>query len=490
MNILELLEIRATELKFLDSIKSDKVVSSHINSMTQNKGGDILEFSDFIEEHFFTIDNSTLVFGRSIPQIIDYRNKCGLESVVNQQHIQSYMDAGVILPPFTVYSNIFRVPIFSTLRHQDGLFLLWCSPSFLNKPHPFVKTHELSDELAESLLRSDLIKQDNELICTISGGADSSALLSVLCKVVDPKKVIALCCRMPGYDGEIERARKVAESCGVRFIVYEPDSVLDERIVRNYIETHGDLVYDPVVPVIASMFNDYQNNQTSGEGELIIVEGQGADTVLTGLPHDLVISLYLPIFSPFFRLLRSILPPPSENLRRRCRFCYRLNKTIQMLGESNWRHALLRSLDFERKNYPHLYDMMDNFLVNYINQTGDRHKAIMLFFFNILQVREMQKYRVMNSKIRPMLPFLDLNFIKRCYVTPTSFFFQLGRRKIPIIKYVRKQFPGLFKSSSTTPFAVEYELTGSESIRNEDGNTYNKLKNYSISVLKKNKKLS
>jgi hypothetical protein len=186
-------------------------------------------------------------------------------------------------------------------------------------------------------------------------------------------------------------------------------------------------------------------------------------------------------------LLKAVLPQPTEWLQHNFRLLYRLIKMVRLLAEADWRCALLRSLDFEPKNYPVYYAKLVAILEAFERKSGDRHKSIMMFFLLILQSREMQKYQLLPDGFKVLLPFMDRRFIERCYLTPTHLFMRHGKRKVPILKRVRAVFPELFSSAKTTPFAVQYQINYRQSGggRQAKAGTYTQLKEYCIDALSK-----
>lgn len=444
-----------------------------------------IPFTDFLRPHFFFVEEREMVISRSLPALLALRKARGLVNQYDCECLSAYHDAGLVLPPLTIVRDLFQVPALSELAQEGKGYTLKYRGLGGVDALPFSSTDDLFAELRQAVVRGLPSGEDAKILCTVSGGADSAVLLSIVCEVVEPGQVSGLTCRMPGFDGEVDRARKVGASCGIEIQVYSADNVLPEEIIDQYIQTHANLVFDPVVPVITSMFRTCIGDRPSGAG-VVVIEGQGADTVLTGLPHNAVLAIYRRLLWPIFRFVSLLLPRPNEWLQMNFRLGYRLVKVARILAEANWRRALLRSLEFDRGSYPDKYDQLDRMLQAMFEMSGDRHKAIMLFFLHILQAREAQKYQMLPRGVEVLLPFMDIAFMRRCFATPTTFFLRGTRRKIPINERVRDRFPGLFSSERTTPFAVRYRFDGDDqdgrSASHGDG-TYARLKAYSIAQL-------
>jgi asparagine synthetase B (glutamine-hydrolysing) len=444
-------------------------------------------FLDFLRPHFFFVEEGVMVIARSLPALLALRRERGFNNEFDGDGLHAYKDAGLVLPPWTIVRNVYQVPALSELLLENARYSLKYRGLGVPERRPFSSADDMFDELKQVVARGLNSSQAARVVCTVSGGADSAALLGIVCEVVDPGRVCALTCQMPDLEGEVDRARKIADRFGVGFQIFSAAHIHPEEIIDEFVRTHANLVFDPVVPVITTMFERCIGDQLAG-GHAIVVEGQGADTVSAGLPHNVALNVYREALSPIFRLLCGLLPGPSEWLRSKFRLGYRTVKMMRALAEPNWRRALLCSLDFERAAYPSLYDRLELMLQTMAEGSGDRQKAVMLFFLHILQAREAQKYQMLPIGVDVLLPFMDIEFMRRCYATPTPFFLRGTRRKIPINERVREQFPELFTSERTMPFAVQYSFSENDGIdragKRGDG-TYAQLKAYSVAQLGK-----
>jgi len=439
-------------------------------------------FSDLAEQWFFCVDEELLVISQSIKSIVEFRSAKGVAVAFAPASLQAYMDAGFVPAPYTVFAGIYQVPVYSRLQQgSDGVELfLECGPETAGV-EPFRDRGSVFAHVNDALSRDERLRSGFEIVCTISGGVDSAVLLSELSRAVGSSRIKAMCCRMPGFDNEVTRAGRVAEAFGVPLHVFEPKNLAAGETVKRFVVEQGGPVFDPVVPVISAMLAEHQERSPHPNEPVILVEGQGADTALIGLPHNMALALYSTWTSPLFRLLARLLPTPYEELRKRQRSLYRIAKVCQMLGAPTWSEALLKALDFQASRYPALHESIKRVLEYYAACTNDRQKAVSLFFLNILHVREMQKYRIFKGRVQCVLPFLDYAFLQRCLVTPTSFFLRRGRRKIPIMEEARARFPGLFSGSNTTPFVVDYSLPSSAA---GDGDAMGAVRQYSIACLR------
>jgi len=447
--------------------------------------GSIIVFDNHLNTYYFSPIDDRLIISQSLSVILNYRVAHDHDNYIDSNMLNAYKDSGLVLPPYTIYQSVYQIPVYSQLSVSNENVSLVYRGIDVEGVEPFRGSDDLFNEL-QSSIKCGLPSDYKDIYCTISGGADSAALLSVLQSMFDSDVIKGICCRMPGMASEVGRAKKVGSQFGVFVEEFIPDRIEADKAVKKYVASFSNVMFDPVVPVITAMFNECIGDRSKG-GKVVVFEGQGADTVLVGLPHNTAIELYKwPLF-PVFWFTGLFLPAPNEWLRRNFRSIYRLIKVVRMLGQSNWRRALLKSLDFEYNTNSDYFVSLESMLDSMFKISGDRHKAIMLFFLLILQSREMQKYNQVPNGVAVALPFLEINFIKRCYVTPTAFFFRNGRRKIPVMERVRKFFPGLFVSEGTTPFAVEYQFPDltDDDLEGYGNGTFGQLKKHSVRELRK-----
>lgn len=435
------LELRGKKIIYLD-----KDVDSRLKKL-------------IICEVFFTCFNDSIYLSSSLKGAIEFREKQGEANIICEQLAECYLDSGLIIPPFTIFKGIYKMPAFSNFAESDNSFDLDFDTSFLDAT-PFLDEDDVFVHL-EQILSRDLERGKlDKIVCTLSGGADSAVLLSLLISVASHDKIDSLCCKMPGLDGEHQKAARIAAHCEVKFHSYSPDDVNPKSVIERYIMNYRNLVFDSVVPVISEMMEKYREGK---QGQAIgLVEGQGADTVLYGLPHAFTLAVYQSGLSPIFRLFANILPSPNDEMRRKSRFFYRVVKSVSLLSERTWQDSVLHALDMQRLRGTRYYVCYLEMLNFYFSLTNDRQKALVLFFLQIISTRETQKYQLLGPEIEPILPFMDKDFVARCIATRTSMFFRFPNRKIPIFNRVKSVYGDLFRSRKTFPFVVNYSVKQSD----------------------------
>ena len=412
-----------------------------------------------ISEVFFTCINNNIYLSSTLKGVVQFRKKQGEVNIICEQLAECYLDSGLIIPPFTIFKAIYKMPAFSKFVRSDNSFDLDFDTSFLDAT-PFLDEDDVFDHLKKILSR-DLEKEKlDKIVCTLSGGADSAVLLSLLISAVSHDKIDTLCCKMPGLDGEHQKAEKIAAHCKVKFTTYSPEAVNPKGMIKRYVENYQNLIFDPVVPVISEMMEKYREG-TQGQA-ICLVEGQGADTVLYGLPHAFTLAVYQLGFSPIFRLLSNIFPSPTDRMRRKSRFFYRVMKSVALLSERTWQDSVFHALDIHSLRGTHYYECYLKMLDFYFSSTNDRQKALVLFFLQIISTRETQKYQLLGPDVTAILPFMDKEFVGRCIVTRTNMFFRFPNRKIPIFNRVKSVYGDLFRSRKTFPFVVNYSVKQSD----------------------------
>ena len=448
MDLLLSLNLKAKKIKFIDiNFLNMRLIK------ISNQNNKELYYNNFHKKYYFTIKNDTLILTKSIKKLIPYCDRVEIK----KSTIELYKDTGLIIPPFTYLENIYCLPIFSRIIFKNsGLLKI----KFDGKPRGYKKPFANQDdfELEISGITKRLIKSNvNKKICTtISGGMDSSYLLSLIRESNSKIKIDSLCCHMDFFEKESLKAKSIAQQCKADFFYFVPKKINIDNSLESFINTECELVYDSVVPLISVMMNYYKKKINTKE-KILVFEGQGADTNLIGLPHNLAIEIYNKRFSKLFKILGNILPKNLEDIRLKKRKLYRIYKMILILGEASWMDAFLVSLGFQKNKYLVEYQYYKKVLIVLEENLNCKHKAIMSFFQLILQVREMQKYKVFPKNFYVALPFMDLSLIKRCFNSKTNFFFTIKNRKIPLVKAVTKRFPNMFEKNKTTPFIVRYE---------------------------------
>ena len=406
------------------------------NFLDLNKTNNGLKRNSIRERPYLLIDNSDIIFSNTVTNLVNYQ----LRSSIDMKICSSYLNSGFIPAPYTIYKDLFCIPLFSEVTINDNI--LYINNSFPDEAEPFD-----SQDSFEIFLESIINRIKNKDISLLfSGGADSLFILHKIRKNHLFKNIIV---KMEGMIKEYTKAIKISAYYNINTITYNKDIESIYKNLDSYIEEKYEPIQDPISPVYKDIINKNLNSADD-----IFVDGQGADSLLMGLPHNLIINVYSPKRIKIFKLLNLIFfinVRPNTGFKR---LYYRIKKVVNSLLEEDWKSCFLSLIDIHKNN--ELYQFYYKNISLYENEFKCKHKAISYFFLiNILDSREMQKYRMLNDNVKILLPFLDINLINRVFSTNSSFFIKGIYKKIPIYSCVNKY---KFKVSNfrTSPFFVDY----------------------------------
>lgn len=389
---------------------------------------------DLEKKIFFKMHYKTIYVAESISKLPG-KGKYKL----NKKAIDFYKSTGLIIPPITLFKGIYRVPI--------GFKFCEISQDFVLEKKLICKGEKTID-LLEKIIRKNY--NYNEVNLLFSGGADSSLILYLLRKNNSKIKINSIFFNSGGLEEDFKRAKKLSKLLKSELKEIVP-KVVESREVEKFIVEQttnlSELIYEPLLFTVNSIFKEIGDNS-------VIFDGQGADTVLGGLPHHLLIQLYNLTFIRFlsklgvFSLLKKILIP----FKNKSRLFYRIYKLIISLNQKNISSCLLNSLTSENNFFSknEVFLIQERILDIYFNEY-DETSAVSLFFLSIIASREIQKYKL-NKKLIYCLPYLDAKFIHHCLSISNDFKCKFNKRKILIINYLNSVLPVKYSSSQQLPF--------------------------------------
>lgn len=366
-----------------------------------------------------------------------------------------YKNTGFIVPPFTLYKGVFRIAAYSKFCvHNEEIAYENIFPISGKEKIDLEKFEEI-------LLTSIPLPLGKRMILTLSGGADSSLLAALCCnKKVDRASLDTVTCVMDGFEPEARRAVKIAETCGFSHILYKPDQSSIEKIAKQFVQETYEPVFDSVMPVLTDMVDASKYN--------ILLDGQAADSLLMGLPHNRLLDLYHPLFILLYPLTWSLEKFPFSKSNKILRIVYRISKVLKSLASPNPFVCLLKSLNFpyepQSKYYKHVVNELDNINKYYCNL----QKTISYFFmFRIVAIREMQKYEILARRGMDIaLPFTSQALIDYCFRLDTNELFDGQKIKKPIYQILDKYLPGMIPQNQTSPFFVKVNCDYATSKKN------------------------
>lgn len=382
---------------------------------------------------------------------------------INRKSLEAYLSAGFIVAPYTIFKNVFTIPSYSLINLSDSQLTMdnyfpGCNEGDSNRGFYSIEDFEVFlKNLIKERLRS--AEDPDNVICTLSGGADSALLLHFLRDCVNADSITSLTCTMTGLIGEAEKARRISEFYNVPNKQYTFNSERASELIRDYVTIWSNPVSDSIYPVYTSMIASLNDDEKFRERKNFILDGQGADSVLIGLPHNALMNLYKPYLSLVFKVLSQFVPSLKDKNTSVRRFVYRIGKSLRSLSCSSWYDCLLHALEHPISAKSAYLDHIRNQLEVYNEHYHSIQKAVCHFFlFRIIPAREMQKYQSMPANFEVFLPFLESRFIERCFNTRDEFFISATKRKKPVFALLRRLQPVYGKSRRTMPFHVEYRL--------------------------------
>lgn len=365
-----------------------------------------------------------------------------------------YQRYGFILPPFTLYKGIYRLAPYLGICLTPPFRCMTRYPEIVqgNRDKITVRS-EIEDDI-----RKILNDVDGNYQVLFSGGLDSSLLLGVAHEL--GKAEAAINCFMSSMPEESIRAQTMCESKGIPFRKVLVSDDLTE-IARQFIHLTAEPVADKIALVIPALLSTPGVRISS-----TILDGQGADSLFSGLPHDKLYDLYSKsLYRNLGRLLGWI-PVWKKKNSPLGRKLYRITKVLHCLAAPKAVPMLIRSLVENEAVTLSADNQVQNRLNQELNSVhqrlGDFHLVIRYFFmYRMLPAREMQKYALSESLgIVFKLPFLETETVNKYFYVSPSFSIKERVYKHPIVSAAKQYWPGCFNSSRTSPFQVEFETGG------------------------------
>ena len=229
---------------------------------------------DIQKKIFFRLHKGIIYLADSHDKLANYGN-----FEICRKSINFYQSTGLIIPPNTVFKGIYSVPPGFKFCEESQDFILE------KKIKPNSKGDGIIDYLGKFIGDNYTYKQVNLLF---SGGADSSLLLYLMRKYQPELKIKSIFFNSGNLKDDFKRAKKLSNILDSELNVVVPRKE-DSRVVRKFIieKTYNfkELIYEPILFTVDSIFKNIPDGD-------IVIDGQGADTVLGGLPHHLLTQIY------------------------------------------------------------------------------------------------------------------------------------------------------------------------------------------------------
>ncbi|MDH5905128.1 asparagine synthase-related protein [Vibrio splendidus] len=363
---------------------------------------------------------------------------------VSNESLQFYRKFGFILPPFTQYEDIYLLTPYRAFTVKSNKI------TFENEHPEFEPTINLPDVLSTYFCHT---KDKCDIL--VSGGIDSSALLGFLSE----KKSIhqAYMCNMSSFSEESVKAQSMCNKAKVEFNLIDLDIDMTQHATR-FIKETGELISDPVSIVMMNMLEIIGGSSVSFTR---LVDGQGADSLLGGLPLNKVLAVRkrLGVFRGGFSFLRHI-KVKENRVGFFNRKIYRLTKGIKAIFQPDFSMSIISAITEDDKIKLESDLNLKNRLQEIYEHFNSWEKTLKFFYlFDVLPAREMQKYLYSKeNEIDIVAPFLHEDVINKLFNMTDDQLIRDGLFKYPITIMAKNYWPGYFKDSSTSPFQVDYTL--------------------------------
>lgn len=224
---------------------------------------------------FYTKIGETFLFGSEMKALL----KCDqIEKKLNYEALDHYLNFRLIPEPKTIFKNIFKLPAGHRLTYQNGNIKI--EPYWdINYIETHVKTpQEYQQALLEKLSEAIKIRMmgDVPFGSYLSGGMDSSSIVSLLSKMIDRKlPTFSIAFNEPEYD-ERKYQRIVAKYCNTdhhEFVVQmETVEELLPKLLRYFDQPFGD----------SSALPAYYLARETRKYVQYVFTGDGGDELLAG----------------------------------------------------------------------------------------------------------------------------------------------------------------------------------------------------------------
>jgi asparagine synthase (glutamine-hydrolysing) len=257
--------------------------------------------------------NGTFAFSSELKSIRKLSKKFNLS--INKQSIRSFLYAGYIPGPFTIYNEVSKLPQGSYAKIADGKITIkkYWTPQDKIESHSN-KDFDTAKQQLKNLLTTSVeyrMISDVPFGTFLSGGIDSSAVTAIAQSISkQPVNTFSIGFKEAKYN-ESEHARQVSKHLGTHhheFIVTETDALdLIERMMTVYDEPYADSSGIPTM-LVSKMARQHVTMTLSGDGGDELFLGYGM--------YDWAQRLSNPNVKQFRKPLASVLSIFGERYRR------------------------------------------------------------------------------------------------------------------------------------------------------------------------------
>lgn len=360
-----------------------------------------------IKPLFYYNKNQKFIFCSEIKGILTYLNN---ELVLNEKQIYEFLLKGQIYvgeSNETIYEDVYQLMPGTNLIKKDGEIetkKYWDLKLSVNKfsfGENVERFKELFRQSIEFMLRSDV-----EVGTCLSGGLDSSSLVSFASKEFN-KTFSTFSAIWPGY------------KCDESFFVdklnmkYFCHSNAFTPKLDNILENFDKVIWHQEIPLSGSslMAQWFVMEKAKRENIKVLLDGQGADEILSGYPVYLIPYINEMIYSfkwnELFRYYQSLknnnysvkrmLGIQKHKIFHITKFAFPIKKNLQSKYSFKTKYPR-----------PHLCNFLPEYLVDQIEKT------------NLPELLHFEDRNSMGNSIESRVPYLDHNLIEFAVNIPTE----------------------------------------------------------------------
>ena len=409
---------------------------------------------------FYYIHNDTGFYFAS--EIKALKQIPGFDAVVNLNHIQRYLDLGIVVyKDETFYSQIKSLPAAHALTLNDNSLKInkyWN----LNKQQESSSNFENAKTNFLSLFKRSVdqhLRSDVKLGACLSGGIDSSSLVSTISKFhnfpLDTYNVY--------YDGKNE----TDERFWVNDVVKTYSNITPHFITPTDNDIQKSLkkiIYhqDGPIPSSGIMSQYFLFENAKKDNIKVIIDGQGADEYLAGYFN------FYPYFFSYllkkFRFKSYLSEVGLYSKAQDLKFTKQIQLHFSSLKNCFISYQTSKKLELKTKKSILKNNKAIDFNFDYSNEKRSNSDEIFIQHLNLLILPNLLHYEDRNSMaftIESRLPFLDHRLVEYAYSLPFDFKIKDGLTKYILRESLKSITPDSVlkrtdKKGFTTPGEVKW----------------------------------
>lgn len=366
-------------------------------------------------------------------KLTNYKKKLDID----QKNINYLIKYRLNQPFKTIYSNLFIFPPYSKLIiENDNLYIEILFPEKSASQINYKNAINYFDNYT----KNNFSKKKN-INLSFSGGSDSLFLLSFF--IENKINVKLICHLMPGLEKkQIELLKQIKKKYKIEYELHNNFNKKNKiEIIKKYTQEYCIPILDPVMVNYQLM---HFNKKKS-----IIVDGQNADSLFIGLPHQKLIKFYkrfnkLRFLFKVLNLFFQYRIEPKNNITRNL---YRIKKALNSLSSNDWIDCFIHSLDLPKGES----DLKKIIISSYKFYQDELLVISYIFLFYIIPQREFQKFSTSRNVF--YLPFNNQKLIESVFCSNSNLIY--GDNGKSFIFERVKSFFNIDLKGKTNPFYVK-----------------------------------